>query len=676
MNPQVGASGIFPLPGLPIDLSASASRRIQQRVARAAKVNAFANNTIAALNSLAGSFELPDFRDQTFLAFPDAQDISSPSAAQSRLQFAIRDSVKMFLAGRSPSSGVAAALFQSEHESQLPLDDLMLDQHVFHYVQDAQSQPIQAAKVALPDRAGTINMLDFLPPHLRALYADPSNLFRAGPTATKRARRFASYEQWLLLVQRMQQAGMVTFTTEPKIVNGVFAVPKDNGAQQRFIFHGAPVNAAFVDPPHIELPSPEVFTRLHVPEGKTVFAAKSDVRNFYFAIRMPAAYAPYFAMPSVRAADVGLAHVHGDVELFPCLTVLPMGWSHSVFVAQTIHSNILYSRTPLSPADALLPSSSDFRVDRTRSGLYIDDLILLDTDYSRIRTVWDAYLAALQDVGGEQSVAKSRPPSDEAIECIGVRFDQRNRRVGLSFDKLWQLVHDTLAFLRCDVSSGHQLAVLVGRWTWAALVRRPFLAVFSAVYRFIDSAQQSVFILWPSVRRELATAAALAPLLWAPLSPPLHRHALATDASLLGQGVVAAPSLADDSSATRAGPPPPQLQSPPDSVSPSYHPKWRKIVASPWRFPDHINVLEYRAVTTGVRWLLSSPCSLFHRVRLYLDSTVVAGGLIKGRTSSFSLLRPCRTLAALLLASGVSLMPWWVPSHLNPADDASRLYRC
>jgi hypothetical protein len=62
------------------------------------------------------------------------------------------------------------------------------------------------------------------------------------------------------------------------------------------------------------------------------------------------------------------------------------------------------------------------------------------------------------------------------------------------------------------------------------LVRRPAMAVFSAVYRFIECAHDSRYSLWPSVRRELWTVSRLAPLLfasikcnWAPVVIAMHR---------------------------------------------------------------------------------------------------------------------------------------------------------
>jgi hypothetical protein len=214
------------------------------------------------------------------------------------------------------------------------------------------------------------------------------------------------------------------------------------------------------------------------------------------------------------------------------------------------------------------------------------------------------------------------------------------------------------------------------------LVRRPSLAIFSAVYRFIIITRHRRHVLWPSVKRELHTAAMLAPLLYAsikvPFMPKIDR------ASEVAQGIVAATidhdtCVAISSSISSPGVAMSSLLS--STVASS---NWRTIVSSPWQQPEHINSLEVRAALTSIRWSLSLPSSVQHRShpitgwhgqRLLLcsDSSAALGSINKGRSSSHSLLRPLRTIAALLLASGVQLSVVWLPSAANPADAASRL---
>ena len=98
----------------------------------------------------------------------------------------------------------------------------------------------------------------------------------------------------------------------------------------------------------------------------------------------------------------------------------------------------------------------------------------------------------------------------------------------------------------------------------------------------------------------------------------------------------------------------------------------RTIVSKRWEGEEHINVLELRAVLLAVHHVLSYRSSLCSRVFVLLDSTVAFFSAWKGRSSSPALLLVLRKIAAALLASGVALLPGWIPSEVNPADEPSR----
>ena len=89
---------------------------------------------------------------------------------------------------------------------------------------------------------------------------------------------------------------------------------------------------------------------------------------------------------------------------------------------------------------------------------------------------------------------------------------------------------------------------------------------------------------------------------------------------------------------------------------------WSTIVSSAFRYPEHINVLELRALTTGVRWVTTFPASIGCRLVLWCDSLVVVFAVRKGRSSSPELLRRLRALSAHLLATGIQLYCNWIPT--------------
>jgi hypothetical protein len=208
--------------------------------------------------------------------------------------------------------------------------------------------------------------------------------------------------------------------------------------------------------------------------------------------------------------------------------------------------------------------------------------------------------------------------------------------------------------------------------------------VFSSVYRFQEAADGRRFEVWPSVRRELMVMVGLAPLLFADLDEPFFERVVASDASMTGLGVSAtrpfvSPELVE--AVSKEFPHRPELPTPEAPAvdppvplpSPLEWPSlWSTIVASRWERPEHINVLEMRAVHTAVRWVLSFPSAVKSRLLLLADSSVCVFALLKGRSSSPGLLRVVRAVSAHLLSVGLTLVPRWVRSALNPADAPSR----
>ena len=521
--------------------------------------------------------------------------------------------------------------------------------------------------------------MDVLPPEIAARYAEHSpDLFRPKAEQTKApfAKLVESDSDYIQLVTRLRQKGMVEFTTEPKCVNGVFATPKSDG-MQRLVVDGRPANARFVPSPSMELPTPDLLAKLEVPEEETLYVAKSDLDNFYHRLRLPKWLRPYFALPPVRAGDIGLDGFAPDTLVYPCCTTLPMGWSHSAYLAQAAHEYILDTCTSLRPEDRIT-SRSDYRVDRPRHFVYIDDFGLagLTRHRARLDYLHDEYNAVLAGKRLPPKLAKQVRSSCDGVECIGVELHGRDLTAGVHPRKLAKLVDKTSAYLRRGKCTGRDMEHIVGCWTWSFMARRAGLSAFSAVYRFIDAAKMKTFDIWPSVARELLVAIGLAPLLFASLSSPWVETVVATDASGSGQGVVAAPCSASDLSAMSTCPLPAKGGV---ILDRSIHPllrdrSWREIISAPFVHAEHINVLELRALTNGVKWVLSSPSGLRARMLTWCDSMVVMYAVRKGRSSAYQLLKRLRILAAILMASGVTLYCNWIPTEVNPADVPSRRY--
>ena len=513
-------------------------------------------------------------------------------------------------------------------------------------------------------------------------YGDSVNTLRSTPdvavlSSLRAPSVVGSPLEYHSLIKRMLPLGMLSLTLHPRVVNGVFCVPKDGDAL-RLIIDARYANAHFIDPPKLELPTPDLMCHLVTDPTRPLFVAKADLDNFYHRLRLPAWMRPYFALPAVSAAELGVIGQLVDGRILqpsdmvhPMCVCLPMGYSHAVFIAQRCHEHILYSRAGYDRNDAIT-TSTDLRVDdRVRHHVYIDDLTWFGHDRDAVERSQTRYDSAITDADLRIKRSKWVPPSCEGVESIGMLIDGRTHTIGVSPAKLLLLQRDTERFIADGVSTGLQLSALIGRWTWACLAARPALSVFRSVYRFIEVAGRKRYGLWRSVIAELQTVSGLSPLLSTDMSAFTFPKVVASDASLTGVGVCVRP-LTDDDIIAGVSP----LRSDQHTCvtsPPHHHNDWRTIVSSRWRVAEHINILESRALSTAVRWVMSSPHCVGTRVILFCDSQVTIGSVLKGRSSSPPLLRRLRSLAALCLSVGIRLRLLWIPSHLNPADVPSRV---
>ena len=86
----------------------------------------------------------------------------------------------------------------------------------------------------------------------------------------------------------------------------------------------------------------------------------------------------------------------------------------------------------------------------------------------------------------------------------------------------------------------------------------------------------------------------------------------------------------------------------------------------------HNNILEAEAFLLWLRWLLRTSSRHGVRAICMVDSKVVLGGVTKGRSTSRSLLRVLRKVAALSLGGDLLLRLLYIPTECNPSDPPSR----
>ena len=102
---------------------------------------------------------------------------------------------------------------------------------------------------------------------------------------------------------------------------------------------------------------------------------------------------------------------------------------------------------------------------------------------------------------------------------------------------------------------------------------------------------------------------------------------------------------------------------------------WRWKPVSGWKWkgdPEHINVLEARAVFTTIKWRVLQHRQVNLRCIHLVDSLVVLHALTRGRSSSRKMRRTIMRISSYLLASGLRPLWAYINTKDNPADRPSR----
>lgn len=632
------------------------------------------------------------------------------------------------------------------------------DAAYFSYVATQKAIPLVCDRVSLPSsRVTTVPLHTILPPTLVHYYTTPGLLLRtpadlrSKPPLSKAPRAFCSSSEYVKLVRRMHSVGMLGLlrADQMRCINGCFGVPKDsdtNAGEIRMIIDAVNANSYFVDPPHTALPSPSHLAQLVLPAGATLYVGKCDLSNFYHHIPLPDWLQPYFCLPPVGMRQLGLGTSDGAELVFPCCLTMPMWFKHAVFMAQAIHEHILYTVPPrlkpslfpsagaiagaplaappcsfssrallsLQPRCNILSVGTPYLDTSTvLHAIYIDDAGILSLDQQLGEEVFELVLYCYQLAGFLVKQSKVVRPTAGGVVLFGVYLYgyAPTPCIRAPVHKLL-LQLQTIAVLVRGCCSGDELAALVGSWTWFMLLRRPALSLFRTVYRFTRTAGARVFMLWPSVVRELFAVLQAAPLLCVDLTTAYFHRTVATDASCAGAGVTAAPltpallqhlsSLlvtpdhvytidpsvagADSDTPVAAADPIQQPALVLAPVRPSHvtvkhlraltgaGARWYTVSSYPWTFPEHINTLELRALFTALQWVVGHRTGTNARVLLWVDNTTVAHVMRKGRSSANTIAPVLRRVAACLLAANLVPNTCWLPTAFNPADEPSRVW--
>ncbi|CAK0798442.1 unnamed protein product, partial [Prorocentrum cordatum] len=331
----------------------------------------------------------------------------------------------------------------------------------------------------------------------------------------------------------------------------------------------------------------------------------------------------------------------------------------------------------LEPNDELCLSQVDVEratpslVGQTAAAVYVDGVAVIGTQSAQTvqdcRTIAESLLA----VG---LVTKDMELPQDEQPFTGLIFEKGSEWISLSRSRIWRIRRAFQYAAEADKLTGVQMRMLLGHYTWAAMLRRPLLSVFAACCSFAEKAGDMAWRPWAIVRHELRLGAALVAMAFVDLRRPVAATALATDASGgARQGRSMGPDLA-----------PPGLESAAAGDHGGFGVVSREVprcavaaalqLSEKWRFKTldflgaRASALGLKALVMGVRHFVRNTANHGRRLLLLCDNMglVLASG--KGRSSVPSLNLVLRRLAAISIFANIDITVRWIPSELNPAD--------
>lgn len=379
------------------------------------------------------------------------------------------------------------------------------------------AMPVVADRVAIPDAAGTVSPLDWLPEERAEIVSDLSQL-RMPETDWRRVPRAChqvSVDEEARLMRRLLQHNMVCLTPESELpvdsqgrllTGGFFSVPK-NSDEDRLIFDRRPENATMNRLQWAKLPSGACFCKLRLRSNQYLRGSGDDLRNYYYALALPENWVKYNSVGR-RVSDELVREFGGEpgVAYRATLRVLGMGDINACDIAQGVHEFVLQSNGVLLDERRLeygkpLPESD------LMEGAYLDDLLIVyrktmecDINPETFQPPpvsgddWDAQHAILAEqayekAGLQRAIHKSFR-FQEKFKAWGAEIDGIQGRAGAPLHvrrQLWLLLMKTI---KVGYSSKELLQRILGYICFAFQYRREFYALQHHIYKFLETMKE------------------------------------------------------------------------------------------------------------------------------------------------------------------------------------------
>lgn len=500
-------------------------------------------------------------------------------------------------------------------------------------------------------------------------------------TSLPQSRVFSLPGHYEKVLDKADRAGMLqwtAFSTESKalsrLVEGItmtsFAVSK-TGTKDRLISWPRIQNMLLPNPPKVNLPNPEMFTRLRISNRGKLQGLFFDVDNMYHNISLPSHLVNLFPLTKVRYGNLSgslqrkLAHTFGfrprqDEFVRPFQATLPMGFKWAVYIAHSLANSCIRQGTSLFMRLAATRYDFHFgmihftqsnacirRIEKGDGAFFhiIDDVNFVADGWPREAVIFlhRCLLLHFQKNGLPFKAAKSLPIGQvevNSLPFIGWNWNLKTGIITAQERRLSEAISDVREVLDSKTHNPRAFERSVGRLIWQTLGHRPLLSTLSTVFRVQSLTEKPIRLnpLLASARKELSICATLVPLVCIDVHRPYCTKVVCFDASLAAGAVVSCTATSSELETLLS-----LWHQHAASTSLSTKLKylayvrsfvkrkvWHTALTHTWRRMEHINGLEAEAYVLALQWIASHQV-VGQRILFLSDSKVVIGAMTKGR---------------------------------------------
>ncbi|CAK0905694.1 unnamed protein product [Prorocentrum cordatum] len=451
---------------------------------------------------------------------------------------------------------------------------------------------------------------------------------------------------------------------------GIFFVKK-KGGRQRLILDCRPAGRLFRSPPGVDLVSGDGLSRIErwttsgadrgeepggALGGLGTWLGVSDVKDCFHRLLLDdgPGLQECFGYPSLRAAELGLAHLEGeplarDALVHPLARALPMGWAWSLCFA---------------------PS----RPTRTSLGhyTYVDNIGVLGGSESQVQS---ALGAATSSFGGVGLEVHETSLTNAGGGALGVQLDGQNGHTRPAPSRFWRVRGAVQALLRRRAVSGLELEIAGlmiflradwgARWMPGLYQTDASLDGFGVAYSLWGPREVgSVGRTCERARYRLGAGAA-------------RQHAVeAAGLELLADGGIAAPAELEraipEAEVARWCQDPTFEEVPAELL---HADRWRTVLADRWALEGGVLHLEGRALIKAVERVAGIRAGHDGRALLLGGNMAVVLAFSRSRARDFKLLTMFRRAAACSFSRWLRFSYRWIPSEFNSSDEGADCLR-